>query len=376
MKITVSKSELLGKLRILGKVIQTKNTLPAYDDFLFVMDKDGILTVTAAEEGGRIITNLDCQSDFKDSRFTINAKTILDALKEIPEQPLVIDIYPNEKCVELICAYSNGKFSIVGQLGNDYPDMPFIKPGNPIVLQTADFLHGIRQVKMCCAGDQLRPVMNGVYFDRDLDCINYVATNGSTLAVIEYPAAHVGERSTFIIPSRYASILCGIIPADCEQMDITIASNNASFEFDNYRLYCRLIEGRYPNYRSVIPKANDKFAVADTDSVISALKRTSVFTDQNTMAIKLSFQDKLHIQVQNIDYSTSAEESLELDSYKGTPIEMGFNGTYLIEVLSNIPSEKVCFSMKETNLATILTPVEENIVSKLLYIIMPISINF
>ena len=376
MKITVSKTELFSKLKILGKVIQAKNTLPAYDDFLFVMDNDGILTVTAAEEGGRITTNIDCQSDFKDSRFTINAKTIIEALKEIPEQPLIIHIIPNDKCVEIICSYSNGKFSLVGQLGKDYPEMSFLQPSQPIVLQTADFLHGIRQVKMCCANDQLRPVMNGVYFDRDLDSISYVATNGSTLAVIEYPAEHVGERSTFIIPSRYASILCGIIPADCEQICIIVSSNNACFEFDNYRLYCRLIEGRYPNYRSVIPKMNDKFAIADTDSMISALKRTSVFTDQNTMAIKLSFQDKLYIQVQNIDYSTSAEESLELDSYKGKSIEMGFNGTYLIEVLSNISSEKVCSSMKETNLATILTPVEEDCGSKLLYIIMPIVINF
>lgn len=375
MKITVSKSELFSKLRILGKVIQAKNTLPAYDDFLFVMDKDGILTVTAAEEGGRITTNIDCQSDFKDSRFTINAKTILEALKEIPEQPLIIGITPTDKCVEMVCAYSNGKFSIVGQLGNDYPDMSFVQPSKPIILQTVDFLHGIRQVKMCCANDQLRPVMNGVYFDRNLDSVTYVATDGTVLAVLEYPATHVSDRSSFIIPSRFAGILSAIIPADCEEIAITIASNNACFEFDNYRLICRLIEGRYPNYNAVIPKGNDKVAVIGTDEVISALKRTSVFTNPNTMAIKLSFSDNLLIQVQNLDYSTSAEEVIPLDSYKGQHISMGFNSTHLIELLSNIPSEKVCLSMKETNLAAVLTPMVESD-SKLLCIIMPISTNF
>lgn len=375
MKITVAKSELLGKLRNLGKVIQSKNTLPAYDDFLFVVDEDGIMTVTAGEEGGRITTNIDCQSDFTKSRFTVNAKTVLEALKEIPEQPLILEIHPSEKCMEIVCTYSNGKFSIVGKLGEDYPDLPFIEPGKPSILQTTDFLHGIRQVKMCCANDQLRPVMNGVYFDRDLDSITYVATDGTILAVVEYPAAHVSERNAFIIPSRFASILSSIIPVDCEEIAITIAKNNACFEFDNYRLYCRLIEGRYPNYRAVIPKENNKHAVIATSDVISALKRTSVFTDQNTMAIKLSFTDKLLIQVQNLDYSTSAEEVLPLDSYQGSAIEIGFKSTYLIELLSNISSEKVCLSMKEANLAAILTPKEESSF-KLLYLVMPITVNF
>lgn len=375
MKITVAKSELLGKLRNLGKVIQSKNTLPAYDDFLFVVDEDGIMTVTAGEEGGRITTNIDCQSDFTKSRFTVNAKTVLEALKEIPEQPLILEIHPSEKCMEIVCTYSNGKFSIVGKLGEDYPDLPFIEPGKPSILQTTDFLYGIRQVKMCCANDQLRPVMNGVYFDRDLDSITYVATDGTILAVVEYPAAHVSERNAFIIPSRFASILSSIIPVDCEEIAITIAKNNACFEFDNYRLYCRLIEGRYPNYRAVIPKENNKHAVIATSDVISALKRTSVFTDQNTMAIKLSFTDKLLIQVQNLDYSTSAEEVLPLDSYQGSAIKIGFKSTYLIELLSNISSEKVCFSMKEANLAAILTPKEESSF-KLLYLVMPITVNF
>lgn len=375
MKITVSKSELLGKLRNLGKVLQTKNTLPTYDDFLFVVDEFGIMTVTAGEEGGRIITNIDCQADFSKVRFAVNAKTILDALKEIPEQPLVIDIRSTDDCVELVCAYSNGKFSIVGKSGYDYPELPFVGPGKPAILQTSDFLHGIRQVKMCCANDQLRPVMSGVYFDRDLDNITYVATDGTVLAVVEFPAEHVSERSAFIIPSRFAGILSNIIPADCEEIAITIATNNACFEFDNYRLYCRLIEGRFPNYRAVIPKENNKLAVLRTDDLISALKRTSVFTDQNTMAIKLSFTNKLLVQVQNLDYSTSAEEILPIESYKGASIDIGFKSTYLIELLSNMSSERVRFSMKEPNSAAILTPDKDG-GNKLLYLIMPLLINF
>lgn len=374
MKITVSKNELLGKLRILGKVLQPKNTLPAYDDFLFVIDENGFLTITAGEEGGRMLTDIVCRVDCTDLKFTVNARTLLEALKEIPEQPIVMEIHPTDKCVELNCNYSNGKFSLLGKLGMEYPDTPFIDPGFPQVLKVADFLYGIRQVKICCANDELRPVMNGVYFDRDLDKITYVASNGSTLAMVERPAAHISERNSFIIPARYAQILASAIPAGCEELSVTVASSNACFEFDNYRLVFRLIEGRYPNYRAVLPNDNDKEAIVALDSLISAIKRTSVFSNPNSLAVKLSFTDSLLIQVQDIDYSTSAEETVGLVSYKGANIEIGFRSTYLIESLSSISSEKVRITMKQVGTATIITPEGED--NGLLYLIMPMSINF
>lgn len=108
MEITVSKTALLDKLKSIGRIIQPKNSLPAYDNFLFVIDEFGIILVTAGEEGGRISTNIDGTADFISYSFMTNAKTLLDGLKEIPEQPLVIIILEKE----LIVKYVNGKFSI------------------------------------------------------------------------------------------------------------------------------------------------------------------------------------------------------------------------------------------------------------------------
>lgn len=374
MKITVSKIELLGKLRILGKVLQSKNTLPIYDDFLFVVNKNSCVSVTAGEEGGRITTNIDCQTDCVNLQFTANAKTLLDALKEIPEQPLTMEISLTSDGVGLDCTYSNGKFSITGKLGMEYPEMPFVNPLAPVVLNSSEFLYGIRQVKICCANDMLRPVLNGVYFDRDIDKITYVASNGNILGLVENAAPHVKERSSFIIPSRYAQILSAIIPENCEEVKVTLASSNARFEFDNYCLTFRLIEGRYPNYRSVIPQTNDKEAIISKESFISATRRTAVFSNPNTLAIKLSFSDRLLIQGQDTDYSTSAEEVVNVETYKGKKIEIGFKSTYLVELLSNISSEKVRLSMKEPSTAVLLSPVDEE--NSLLYLLMPLSINF
>lgn len=373
MKITISKSELLSKLRVLAKVLQSKNVLPAYDDFLFSIDENGFLTVTAGEEGGRITTNLDCQADCANLEFTANAKTLLDALKEIPEQPLILNVTPTKKCVELNCNYSNGKFSVVGKLGKEYPEMPFNDPSDSITLNASDFLYGIRQVKICCANDMLRPTINGVYFDRDLDRVAYVATDGAVLGLVEKKVAHKSERISFIIPSRYAQILSSVIPPDCGELSVVLSNSNARLEFDNYSLTFRLVEGRFPNYRAVIPHSNTKRAVIATSDLVSAIKRTSVFSNPNSLAMKLSFLDSLLIQVQDIDYSTSAEETVGYESYEGDKIQIGIKSTYLIDMLSNINSQKVVISMNKENTAVIITPDEDG---DLMYLIMPMAINF
>ena len=207
MEITVSKTALLDKLKSIGRIIQPKNTLPAYDNFLFVVDEYGLILVTAGEEGGRISTNVDGAADFINYSFMANAKTLLDGLKEIPEQPLTISILEKE----LIVKYANGRFSIPLEKGDQYPSMNTDDTASPFLVSGNDLLYGIRQVLICSANDELRPVLNGVYFDIGLDSMSFVATDGTRLAMIENPSAYTRkERAAFILPSKFAKILSNI----------------------------------------------------------------------------------------------------------------------------------------------------------------------
>lgn len=374
MKITVSKSELFNKLKAVGRIIQPKNSLPAYDNFLFELEEEGLLLITAGEEGGRISTNVECQSDFTSLSFMANAKTILDGLKEIPEQPLIISLNPAEKYVKICVKYSNGKFEIVGAPGKEYPAMNKETLDNPFMLDGDDFLYGIREVQICCANDELRPVMNGVFIEKGADSIAYVASDGSTLGLVNNPIAH-GEKSSFIFPTKFAKLISTIMPAGCEDLTITVGKTNVVFEFETFRLMCRMIEGRYPNYRSVIPQNNNKTALFKKAELLSALKRVSVFCPINSSLIVMSFENgQLKLSGHDLDFSTSAEETVPIISYKGGPIEIGFKSTFLIELLTAIPSEDVSISMLEPSKAALLKRTDEEECS-LTYLIMPLSIN-
>ena len=370
MEITVSKTALSDKLKSVGRIIQPKNSLPAYDNFLFVIDEFGVILVTAGEEGGRISTNIDGTADFTNYTFMANAKTLLDGLKEIPEQPLIISILEKE----LIVKYANGKFSIPIEKGDQYPSMSTDDTASPFLVSGNDLLYGIRQVLICSANDELRPVMNGVYFDIGLDSMSFVATDGTRLAMIENPSAYTRkERAAFILPSKFAKVLSNIVPEDCMEVEISVNQTNILFEFDSYRLICRMIEGRYPNYRAVIPQKQPNRAVLKKADIVSALKRVSVFCDESSSLVVLKFDsDSLKIAAHDLDFSKSAEETITLQS--GCNIEIGFRSSFLIEMMNNIPSEDIAITMSDPSQASLLTRCDEEAKS-LTYLLMPLSIN-
>lgn len=371
MKITVSRTALLDKLKSVGRIIQQKNTLPAYDNFLFVIDDAGFFQVTAGEEGGRITTNIDGSADFTNHSFMVNAKIMQDGLKDMPEQPLTILILEKEMVVQ----YANGKFSLPIESGSIYPEMNTDRDGHPFLIPGDSLLYGIKQVQFCSANDELRPVINGVYFDIDLDKMSYVATDGTRLAMIEAPAAYKRkERAGFILPSRFAKLLSNTVPVDCMEMEISINNTNIIFDFESFRLVCRMIEGRFPNYRSVIPKKQIKHVTLKKMDLVTALKRVSVFCNELSSLVVLKFNStELTITAHDFDFSKSAEETISLQT-GCEPIEIGFKSSYLIELVNNIPSENISISMNDPSTATILSRCDEEN-SSLTYLIMPMLIN-
>lgn len=370
MKITVSRTALLDKLKSIGRIIQPKNMSPAYDNFLFTVDEFGIILVTGGEEGGRISTDIDGSADFTNYSFMVNAKTLLDGLKEISEQPLTMSILEKELTVK----YANGKFSIPVEEGGQYPSMNTDYDATPFLISGSDLLYGIKQVLICGANDELRPVLNGIYFDIGLDSMSFVATDGTRLAMVESPSPYTRkERATFILPSKFAKVISNIVSDDCMKVEISVNQTNILFEFDSYRLICRMIEGRFPNYRAVIPQKQPNRAVIKKVELVAALKRVSVFSDVNSSLVVLRFNPStLKIETHNLDFSMSAEEAVDLQS--GCSIDIGFRSSFLIEMVNNIPSEDIAITMSDSSKAAIFTRCDEDVRS-LTYLLMPILIN-
>lgn len=373
MRFIVSSTTLSTHLQGISRVINSKNALPILDCFLFEL-RDGMLTVTVSDSETTMTTTLEVVESNADGRFAITARTLLDALKEIPEQPLTFDI--DLQSLEMTVLYQNGQYSLVGQNANEFPTP--VTLGENAVRMDIDaqvLLNGINRAIFATADDELRPVMNGIYFDITTESLTMVASDGHKLVRSKTMSAHGNERAAFILPKKPAVLIKNLLPKEEGLVSIEFDERNAVFTLDNYCMVCRLIEGRYPNYNSVIPANNPNKITIDRLQLLGALRRVSIFSSQASSLVKLCMSaDSMVINAQDIDFSTSAKETLTCQ-YAGTPMEIGFKSSFLIDILNNIPSDDVLIELADPSRAGVITPVEQEEDEDLLMLLMPMMLN-
>ncbi len=373
MKFIVSSSALFNRLQTIGRVINSKNTIHILDCFLFEI-KNNILTITASDSETTLITTLELIESEADARFCINAKTIQDSMKEIAEQPLSFDINPEN--MDITANYMNGRFNIVGQNADEYPDMQISQEDmNVLVMPAPMVLNGINRCLFATADDELRPVMNGVYFDIQTDNITFVSSDGNKLVRNRNSGINGDQPASFILPKKPATILKNLLQKEANDITLKFNNRNAYAEMESTRLICRLTEGRYPNYNSVIPTNNPYKVTVDRITMLSALKRVLIFSNQSSSLIKLHLENnQMVVSGQDIDFSTSAEESVPCE-YTNYPMNIGFNGTYLADILNNIGGENVIIELADPSRAGVIVPDGQDDKEDLLMLLMPMMLN-
>ena len=373
MKFIVSSTALSGHLQAISRVINTKNALPILDCFLFEL-QDGTLSVTVSDSETTMITTLEVNESDADGRFAVPAKTLLDALKEIPEQPLSFDV--NLDNLEITVQYQNGKYSLMGQNADEFPQAAQLSSDAVHVDIDADvLLRGINRSVFATADDELRPVMNGIYFDITQEDITLVASDGHKLVRCKTFAAHGNERAAFILPKKPANLLKNLLSKEQGTVTLEFDERNAVFTLEEYRMVCRLIEGRYPNYNSVIPQSNPYKVIVDRMQLIGALRRVSIFSSQASSLIKLRLSNNLiNVSAQDIDFSTSAEETVACQ-YEGSDMSIGFKSTFLLDILTNIAAEEVVIELADPSRAGVIIPLEQEEKEDLLMLLMPMMLN-
>lgn len=372
MKFIVSSTALFSHLQAVSRVINSKNTLPILDCFLFEL-QDKTLSVTVSDTETTMVTSVEVKESDKDGRFAVVAKTLLDALKEIPEQPLCFEI--SDK-LEIIIHYQNGKYSLIGQNADEYPKPATLGDNSVRVEIGADVvLNGINRAVFATADDELRPVMNGIYFDITTEDITMVASDGHKLVRYKTFAAQGEERAAFILPKKPANLLKGLLGREAGNIVIEFDERNAVVMMEKFRMVCRLIEGRYPNYNSVIPQNNPYKVTVDRQILLSALKRVSIFSSQSNSLVKLKLdENEIVVSAQDIDFSTSAEET-QVCQYAGTPMSIGFKSTFLIDILSNIAAPEIIIELADPSRAGVIVPLEQEANEDMLMLLMPMMLN-
>ena len=373
MKFTVSSSALQSLLATTGKVISNKSSLPILEYFLMEL-KDGKLTVTTSDLETTLIGSIVVDNIEREGVIAAPAKLMLDTLKEFPEMPLSIEVV--DTTWEIKITWASGHLSIPGASAVSYPAVQTLAAERKSLTLDVDLLvSGINKTIFATADDELRPVMNGVYFDFSPESLTFVATDAHKL--VKCQAEHASDiTSSFILPKKPANLLRNLLAKEEAPVEVSFDAKNVTFSLENFNLVCRLIEGNYPNYNAVIPAANPNKVLIDRVEFVNGIKRVAVCSNPSTNLIRMDIaNNKVNLTAQDIDFSVSANETISC-SYEGNPVTIGFKSTFLVEILSNIDTPTVVIELADSTRAGVFKPVyDDKRASEVLMLLMPMMIN-
>jgi len=373
MKFIVSSTLLLKNLQAIIGVINASNTLPILDDFLFEL-KDNSLTVTSSDLETTMSVTIDIENAGEPGSIAIPAKILFDTLKTFADIPVSFSINEDSLMVEI--SAGEGKYKLSGHKSDEYPRTPSLEDTTFINLQSSILSHAINKTLFATGNDELRLVLSGVFCELSPDDVTFVATDAHKLVRYKRTDAKSEDSVSFILPKKPLNLLKNILGSQDVPVKVEYNRTNAFFSFQKINLICRLIDGKYPNYDAVIPTDNPNKLTIDRQSLLTSIRRVSIFANQSTHQIRFKLSGKeLVLSAEDLDFSNEAKERLTC-SYEGDDLEIGFNSKFLIEMLNNTETDEVRIEMSAPNRAGILLPVNnENKDEDILMLVMPVMLN-
>ncbi|GIV37960.1 MAG: DNA polymerase III subunit beta [Cyclobacteriaceae bacterium] len=371
MKFIVNSAYLLRQLTHINGVITTNPVVPILENFLFELEK-GRLTVTASDLQTSMITELQVESKERGS-IAVPARILLETLKNLPEQPITISIDDATFSVEIIS--DNGRYKLAGENATDFPKVPEVRNDFSAEIASEVLARAINNTIFATSNDELRPAMTGVYVNLNEKNATFVSTDGHRLVRYRRNDVKSDNGNAIIIPRKALNLLKATLPSQNTVVTLDFNMANAFFRFENIRLICRLIDERFPEYENVIPTQNNIKMTIDRPALVGALKRISIYANKTTHQVRLKITgSELQISAEDLEYSNEANERLSCE-HDGEDIEIGFNARFLLEMLSNLDSDRVTFSLSAPNRAGIILPEQQDKQEDILMLVMPVMLN-
>lgn len=368
MRFTISREKLQEGLAAVTAAVPAKTTLPVLSNLLVETTERGI-RLSATDLDIAVSTEVSADVETPGS-ITIPAKKLSEIARELPPSPVKVSA-SGEQRFTIECGRS--RFKLLGLPRDEFPSFPTVRFNESWRVKSGELQKLISHVAFAVSTEESRPILNGVLWELREDRMRMVATNGHRLSKMELPVeSSSAPPGDLIVPPKALEQIKRLFPAE-EELEIARGENHLGFRSPFTSVFTRLVEGPYPNYEQVIPKDNDRFCLCDKAALTSALKRMSVIASDQTHRIKMSFNTgMLKFSVTTPDLGEASDE-LPVN-YNGDQLDIGFNATYLLEILRYMPTEQVRLTFKAPERAATIEPEGWDDPAKYLCLVMPLRL--
>ncbi|PWB68432.1 DNA polymerase III subunit beta [candidate division GN15 bacterium] len=340
MKFTLPKSKLNASLQSILQVVPTKSTLPILTNIL-VEALEGKLKLSATDLDISITATVECNV-IKKGSVALPARILFEIIRELPEAEVSFEAVGNRVEMKI----PNGSYKIAAISPEDFPKLPAVNTKKEIRIDGADLVKMVRKTTFACSTDETRPALNGVLWQTKGDKMQMVATDGHRLAKMAVSNSKLkGMAEDVIIPPKVLNLIPKFLDAGQGDVGIIFGDNNIIFNLGDVVLTSRLIEGPYPNFEQVIPANSDKKLTVSKEDLASAVRRVSILSNALTHQVRFSLRKgSLTLATSNADVGGEGREALDCD-FQGEPLELGYNATYITDILSRTDSAEVVFEL-------------------------------
>jgi len=374
MKFNVSSKTLYSYVSAVSKVINSKNALTILNNFLFELS-DNTLTITASDLENTLVAHLEVMDAEGEGKFCVDARRMVDLLKEMPDQGISFDINDDNLAVEIV--YPSGNYSFIAINGNEYPSNESVDESTDIIeftCPTEQIIKGIDNTLFAVGNDDLRPQMIGILWDIKPDAITFVATDTRKLVKYRNAMSAPGVEGSCILPIKPATVIKNVFAKE-DEVKVTLEPKSATFESPSYKFNCRFIKGSFPDYNRVIPVKNPYVITVDRQSFLNAVRRVGVFVDQGHGLVKFKIEkDRLTMKATDNNFCTSARDVVPCD-FTGTEMIIGFSAPYLIEIFNTISTTDILIKLSDPSRPGVFVPSENSENSELLMLLMPMTVS-
>ncbi|ANF74314.1 DNA polymerase III subunit beta [[Haemophilus] ducreyi] len=367
MQLTITREQLLKPLQQVCGVLSSRPTLPVINNIL--LDINGSrLSLTGTDLEIELTTQAELEQavDFS-GKFTLPAKKWLDICRSLPENSLISIQFEQDRA--LIRA-DRSKFNLATLPASDYPNLMDWKPEVDFSMEQSTLSRLIDATQFSMANQDARYFLNGMKFETEGNLLRTVATDGHRLAVCTMALSQELTTHSVIVPRKAVLELSRILSMTADPVRLEIGTNNLRISMNGVVFTSKLIDGRFPDYRRVLPRNADRILEAETEMLKRALMRAAILSNEKFHGVRLALSENMLKITANNPEQEEAEEIIDV-AYQNTAMEIGFNVSYLLDVLNTLKCERVRFNLVDASSSCLIEDCENSTAE---YVIMPMRL--